>query len=176
MVGAVKRGLHHVIPPNVALRDDELETAVISIEAVINSRPLTYVSNDADDVEPLTPGHFLAQMPHAPLAQTRGEVFSCTKRWHSLQRLLDDFWKRFRDEFFPTLHERSKWLKKQRCFQEGDVVVVFEEEWAKKWPLGIVQSATRSELDGLVRVVEVKIGDKTYARDVTRLCLVIKNE
>ena len=37
---------------------DELHTLLIEVEAVLNSRPLTYVS--ADDVdEPLTPSHLL---------------------------------------------------------------------------------------------------------------------
>ena len=32
---------------------------VVEIEAVLNDRPLTYVSNDSQDPEPLTPSHLL---------------------------------------------------------------------------------------------------------------------
>ena len=38
---------------------DELLTAVIEVEAIINSRPLTYVS-DNDQKEQLTPSHLLS--------------------------------------------------------------------------------------------------------------------
>ena len=37
----------------------ELETNLHEIEAIINSRPLTYISEDIRDKNPLTPAHFL---------------------------------------------------------------------------------------------------------------------
>ena len=37
---------------------DELLTAVVEIEAIINSRPLTHISSE-DQEEPLTPSHLL---------------------------------------------------------------------------------------------------------------------
>ena len=40
------------------LQYDEMHTAIVEIEAIINSRPLSYVSSD-DTEEPLTPSHLL---------------------------------------------------------------------------------------------------------------------
>lgn len=37
---------------------DELSTLIIEIEAVLNSRPLTYISTE-DTTEPLTPSHLM---------------------------------------------------------------------------------------------------------------------
>ena len=37
---------------------DDMHTAFVEIEAIINSRPLSYVSSD-DTEEPLTPSHLL---------------------------------------------------------------------------------------------------------------------
>ncbi|KAK3730885.1 hypothetical protein QZH41_002978 [Actinostola sp. cb2023] len=41
------------------LDDESLRTLMCEVEAVINSRPLTFISNDIDDLEPLTPSHLL---------------------------------------------------------------------------------------------------------------------
>jgi len=47
----------------------QLETIVIEIEAMLNDRPLTYVSTDLSDPEPLNPSNLLfgrriRQVPH----------------------------------------------------------------------------------------------------------------
>ena len=38
---------------------DALRNALVEAEGVLNSRPITHVSNDAGDIEALTPNHFL---------------------------------------------------------------------------------------------------------------------
>ena len=37
---------------------DELQTAIVEVESIVNSRPLTYVSS-SDLEEPITPSHLL---------------------------------------------------------------------------------------------------------------------
>jgi len=37
------------------LTDEELMTAFVGAEGLLNSRPITYQSSDVDDEEPLTP-------------------------------------------------------------------------------------------------------------------------
>ena len=37
----------------------KLEAIIIEIEAMLNDRPLTYVSSDISDPEPLTPAHLI---------------------------------------------------------------------------------------------------------------------
>ena len=57
MIKSAKRGLRRAIGRSY-LTYDELLTLVIEVEAVLNSRPLGYVSSK-DTEEPLTPSHLL---------------------------------------------------------------------------------------------------------------------
>ncbi|XP_062558087.1 uncharacterized protein LOC134222963 [Armigeres subalbatus] len=61
-VKSVKGHMRKVIG-NRMLKCDEMQTVVAQIEACLNSRPLTPMSNDPTDLEVLTPGHFLIQRP-----------------------------------------------------------------------------------------------------------------
>ena len=37
--------------------DDSLSTLICEVESITNSRPITVVSSDANDLDPLTPNH-----------------------------------------------------------------------------------------------------------------------
>ncbi|GFT33083.1 integrase catalytic domain-containing protein [Trichonephila clavipes] len=67
---AVYRAIHleailRKILGRAALDYEELITILCDCERVINSRPLTYVSEDVDDVSPLTPEMFLREIPES---------------------------------------------------------------------------------------------------------------
>lgn len=55
---SVKKCLKTVLG-TASLNFEELTTILTEVEAVLNSRPLSYVYNDADEPQPLTPAHFL---------------------------------------------------------------------------------------------------------------------
>ena len=58
MVKSAKKAIKAILG-QADINDEELMTAIVGAEGLINSRPLTYQSaNHADDV-PLTPNHFL---------------------------------------------------------------------------------------------------------------------
>ncbi|GFQ65599.1 integrase catalytic domain-containing protein [Trichonephila clavata] len=42
------------------LSRDELETILIEIEGMLNSRPLTYIFADLNEPEPFTPSHIIS--------------------------------------------------------------------------------------------------------------------
>ncbi|GFQ99343.1 integrase catalytic domain-containing protein [Trichonephila clavata] len=60
IVRSVKTILRKVIGKSF-LTSEELETILCEIEAVINSRPITYIDSDSTGNFPLTPSHFLLE-------------------------------------------------------------------------------------------------------------------
>ena len=154
------------------INDEELHTAICGAEEMLNSRPITYVSADPNDLTPLTPNHFLVGQlggRFAPEALPE-EVYCPTKRWHRVQQLLKLFWKRWRKEFLPSLNIRGKWFHPKHNLKPGDVVLIAEPKANRgEWPLGRILEAYPGS-DGLVRVVSVKSKGKEYLRPIHRLC------
>ena len=58
MIKAAKRAIIHTIR-NSVLTDEELQTSFVEAENLLNTRLLTTISADPDDLQPLTPLHFL---------------------------------------------------------------------------------------------------------------------
>ena len=110
---------------------EELNTLVIHVEALLNSRPLCEVSSDPNDLTCLTPGHFLTLEPltAAPDLDVTDVILNRLSRWQLVQRMHQDFWKRWRAEYLHTFHQRSKWAK-THLFEPADVgsLVLIKDE------------------------------------------------
>ncbi|GFW11261.1 uncharacterized protein TNCV_3807811 [Trichonephila clavipes] len=76
---------------------EELTTLMAQIEAVLNSRPLSPLSSDPNDLNPLTPGHFLTNcaISSFPEPYTASDSLSYHSRWKLVQSLRDKFWNRW---------------------------------------------------------------------------------
>ena len=58
LIGLTKTTLRKVLR-KALVTSPVLQTVIVEIEAVLNDQPLTYVSADLRDLEPLTPSHLL---------------------------------------------------------------------------------------------------------------------
>ena len=172
MVKQVKRALKTVINDQV-LPEETLRTVLVETEAILNSRPLTSVSDDPDDYEALTPNHFLIgrASPNSPPGHFEEREVNSRKRWRMAQALADMIWRRWRKEYLPNLAVRPKWYKEQRNLKEGDLILIKNDDAPRShWPLGRVQK-TFPGSDGRVRTAEVKTPSGTLLRPVAKLCL-----
>lgn len=88
--------LHKVIG-EALLTYEELNTFIIQIESILNSRPLTRISNDPSDLEVLTPVHFNIGKPltEFPEYDYRESPSNRLDSWERIQKLRQHFWKRF---------------------------------------------------------------------------------
>lgn len=79
---AVKHHLHRVFGAQL-LSFEEMATVLAQIECCFNSRPLTLLSANVEDVEALIPGHFLAgrSLTALPQSPTETQPTNLLKRW-----------------------------------------------------------------------------------------------
>ena len=154
------------------LDDECLQTLLCEAESIINGRPLTKVSDDPNDLEPLTPNHLLLLRQNESLPPglfEKNDTYS-RRRWRQVQYLANVFWGRWKREYLPSLQERQKWFRPRRNFTVGDTVIVDESTPRNVWPIGRI-TGVFPDRDGFVRRVRVKTKTSTLERPITKLCL-----
>ncbi|XP_006814449.1 uncharacterized protein LOC102809591 [Saccoglossus kowalevskii] len=159
----------------------ELETILTEIESSINERPLTFVSSDIADLNPLTPSHLINgrsihSLPQATETVTNPNILMnhhiANHRYRYLTMLQDAFWRRWSHEYITALRERHinqhKGVKTNRI-KVGDIVLVHDD--IKKrlhWNLACVTKLLPGS-DGIVRAAEIKTKSGMTNRDISRL-------
>lgn len=174
LVKSVKRALRTVLK-NQCVHEPVLHTLMCEVESVVNSRPLTHVGveNPVSEPEPLTPNHFLLHrsvVVSSPI-DTASEDSLTRKRWRLTQLLTDQFWRRWRREYLPSLTVASKWTVEAANLKPDDVVLLVNRNAPRgQWPLGRVVEVFPGR-DGRVRVVQVKTANGVYRRGASEICL-----
>lgn len=91
----------------------ELTTLVTQIESMLNSRPITALSNDLTYCTAMTPAHFLIRVPfnaiHEPILENL--LLNRLKRWHLVQALKQRLWKRLPLQYLHTLQQLPQMAK-----------------------------------------------------------------
>ncbi|XP_076065251.1 uncharacterized protein LOC143039262 [Oratosquilla oratoria] len=175
MIGLVRTVLE-VVLGSQTLSDDSLSTFFCEVESTINSRPLTVVSNDVNDLCPITPNSLLNLDNYVVTLDSGEMVCESRKKWRQVQHLAKEFWRRWQKEYLPCLQERQKWLKVNRNLREGDIVLMVENNTPRShWLLARVVKVIKSK-DGLIRQVEIIRGKKLYKRPISKLILLLEGD
>lgn len=170
MIKSAKRAIYAVLK-DADVNDEELQTTFVGVESLMNSRPLTALSEDPNDDPVLTPNHFLiGKMGGDCIPESVDTTtFNPRRRWRRVQELTRQVWRRWMREYLPHIGSRQKWFYPTENLKVGDVVMVIDPNAARReWKVGRVQS-TFPGSDNLVRVVDVRIGDKVLRRPITRI-------
>uniref|UniRef100_A0A1B6EB86 Integrase catalytic domain-containing protein n=2 Tax=Clastoptera arizonana TaxID=38151 RepID=A0A1B6EB86_9HEMI len=147
-------------------------TLLTQVEACINSRPLTPLSESPIDLTPLTPSHFLigdvlTANPEPFLLNTPTNRLN---HWQLVQQMLQHFWLRWSRDYLNTLQQRKKWTTASPNPQIGDMVIIKEDNLPPlQWKLARVINVHPGK-DSKVRVVSVKTSSGTFKRPITKLC------
>ena len=153
------------------LDDESLQTLLCEAENIINGRPLTTISDDPKDLEPLTPNHLLLlrQECSLPPGIFKTDQLYSRRRWLQVQYLANVFWLRWKREYLPLLQQRQKWLRPRRNLSVGDSVIIVDEKTPRGlWPIGRV-SEVYPDSSGFVRRVKVITKKSTLDRPVSKL-------
>ena len=150
---------------------DVFQTILTETEMILNSRPLTIVTDYPENDEPLTPNHFLIQRPFSSLPPG---VFDDSMpltytKWTHVQQMMNHLWKRLKKEYLPSLMKRPKWNEMQPPLKVGDIVWVLKDLTPRGiWPIGRVVEEHPGR-DGTTRVVTVRTAYGTLNRPATAL-------
>ena len=174
LVRSVKTTLTVILGESATINDFTLQTVLTEVEAILNCRPLTYVSNDPNDLEPLTPNHFLLGRPSSkPISSAEVDIRSAPRqKWKQVQSVSNQFWDRWSKEYLVTLNTRSKWQKTNPPTpKEGDLVMMLDKNLVRsQWTLGRIKRTIPSS-DGEIRKVEVTTKDGSYVRPITKISM-----
>lgn len=170
-IKSVKTHLIRVVGKCV-LTYEELYTLLTRTEAIVNSRPLTAISSDPNDLEALTPGHFLTlESLNAPPEPDITLVPSNRlSRWQLLTQMQQHLWSRWSREYLHTLHQRTKWHSTSRALEPGNLVVIKQDNVPPlEWPLARIIHVHPGK-DGVVRVVTLRTANGVFKRPAVKVC------
>nr|XP_041630580.1 uncharacterized protein LOC121502029 [Drosophila kikkawai] len=154
-VKSVKHHLKRVIADR-RLTYEELSTVLISIEACLNSRPLCPLTADADDLEVLTPAHFLIGDSMLAPPEYKPQSKSFAEQFLIQQSMIRHFWKAWSRDWLAHLQQRPKWCHEAEGLQLNDLVIIKDDRFPpSQWLLGRVVEL-HPGTDALVRVVTLK--------------------
>lgn len=161
---AVKSMKHHLrrVIGQHALEGDHFRTLLAQISAILNSRPLSALSEDPTDLEFLCPGHFVIGRPMKQLFGERVDEppRSALKRYELTQHMSQSFWKQWHTSYLNELQQRAKWTQQKTNVNVGDLVLIKEDNVAPTfWKTGRVSKIMPGS-DGLVRNVELTVAEK----------------
>ena len=131
------------------------------------------------DMEPLTPRHFLFPAG-VPMPRLGGDVLPTTlldgcnlrRSMDVLRPVVDSLWKRWQQEYIPSLQQRSKWLVEREPLEVGSLVLVVDDiQPRERWPLAVVTAAPLGS-DGLQQRVSLRLSNGQHLeRDIRKVVL-----
>ena len=158
----------------------QLQTLLTEVEAVINTRPLVYVGEELNNGVAITPSHFLSTnwKTGTPIIENEDEqndpnfepndptsAEALLNTWKKGQRILETFWKMWKDDYLLSLRERSQRnlrsprIESNNTPKIGDVVQLKDDTPRGSWRLGKIMELITSQ-DGEIRAAKVLLTTK----------------
>ena len=161
----------------IGLRRLTLDLTLSKAEAVVNTRPLTYVNEEFESGFSLTPAHFLnSNLRCFPLIDTdinycpsEDSMTTLLNKWKKGKKQLNIFWDIWRNEYLASLREASPYHKTltnqiQVESRKGEVVLIKEDKIPRGMrKLGKIEKLNRGK-DCNVRAVTIYLSNGHYVQ------------
>jgi hypothetical protein len=179
-IRSVRKILAGILHENGEQLDDEsFRTMLCEVEAIVNSRPLTFPSTDPNNLNPISPSDILTMKTKIilpPPGVFQREDLYARRRWRRVQYLANLFWTRWKKEYLVSLQQRQKWTKSERNVAVGDIVLLKDENMPRNdWSMGRV-TAMKPDSKGYVRSVVLKTSTAELHRPVNKLVVLLESQ
>ena len=179
MIGLTKSALKKTLDRTCATLES-LQTIVIEVEALLNDQPLTYVSSDVSDLEPITLSHLLQGrritiLPYSKVEDDEitdpdfGDDSQIRHRAKTQAIIVKHFWSRWRHEYLTALREtHRKTGNNVQQVKVGDMVLVHDNTARVNWKLAVIESLNKGG-DGMIRSANIRTATGWTNRPIARL-------
>ena len=179
LIGLTKSALKKTLGRTHATLES-LQTVIVEIEALLNDRPLTHVSPDIRDQEPITPSYLLygkriTTLPHnvtdmdTPLDPDFGDSSDLHRRARAQAVVIRNFWTRWKREYLTALRETHLTAgNNEQRVRVRDIVLVHDDTPRIKWKLAVIEGLNKGS-DGLIRSANIRTANGKTNRPIARL-------
>ena len=158
---------------NTRMTYEELSTAMIEIEAILNSRPISPLSSDPNDLEALTPAHFIigASLKSLPERSLDCRKIEHLDNWSRITATKQRFWQQWSHDYLNELQCRTKWTNGCPNAVVDTLVIIHEDNLPpQKWRMGRIINCIKGR-DDKVRVVDIRTSKGIIRRPIHKVAL-----
>jgi len=176
LIGLTKTALKKILG-RAYVSMETLQTILTEVEAIMNDRPLTHVSSNVSDPEPLTPSHLLYGRRLIALPNpidSADDVPQLTKstarrQLNTVHEFLNTFWRRWRCEYLTALREHHAASgSTQQTIKIGDVVQIHDDTPRSRWKLAVIEELITGN-DGRTRAAKLRTSNGLTNRPIVKL-------
>jgi hypothetical protein len=134
------------------------------------------LSNNPDNFQVLTPGHFLIGTSLLALSDQNLIDLPSNRLsgWSHIEQMIQRLWKCWSHDYLHQLQQRNKWKDIQPNVTIGDLVLLKEDNLPPlAWKKAVI-SDVHAVRDGLTRIVTLRTAKGTFKRLVAKICLLPK--
>ncbi|GFW84254.1 integrase catalytic domain-containing protein [Trichonephila clavipes] len=159
------RNFWNVLPVGFSTKTRSLTAAPV--------KPITPLSDDIDDLEVLTPGHFLIGRPITSISEPNllDKSENTLSRWQKFAKIVQHIWTKWSRDYLNNLQQRNKWQFHKDSVKLNTMVLIKDDNLpVNKWSLGRITKLFPGT-DGKVRVVEIKTNKGNIKRSIGKVCV-----